>query len=252
MLSPLLAFLVSDLYGLAAVYAVGVVLLGASPGGTMANLFTHLARGDVALSVSMTAVSSVASVITVPLFLSLAAGYFDARDISDEISMPAIAARVFAITIVPLSIAMLIRARRTAWTLRNIKRAQQIAIGAFAVVVTGAITTESETISSSFSELAAAVITLNLLAMAISFFVARASRLDGRQSTAIAMELGVHNSTVAIAIGASVDDALASPAAVYALFAFATATAFAWLMARRNGAAIEASRNEEALPEVHA
>jgi BASS family bile acid:Na+ symporter len=79
LVSPFLAFLVGELYGLAATLAVGVVLLGASPGGTTANLLTHLARGDVALSVSMTAVSSVASVITVPLFLSLGADHFGAR-----------------------------------------------------------------------------------------------------------------------------------------------------------------------------
>src|ERR1700754_1674999 len=76
LLSPVLAFAVADLYGLAATLAVGVVLLGASPGGTMANLFTHFARGEVALRVTMTAVSSVVSVLTVPLLLSLAASYF--------------------------------------------------------------------------------------------------------------------------------------------------------------------------------
>src|SRR5688572_13747963 len=102
LISPLLAFLVADVYGLAATLAVGVVLLGASPGGIMANLLTHLGRGDVALSISMTAISSVASVITVPLFLSLGADYFDATDVSDEISMPGVVARVFLITILPL------------------------------------------------------------------------------------------------------------------------------------------------------
>ena len=77
-LSPLLAFLVAELYGLEAALAVGLVLLGASPGGTTANLMTHLARGDTALSVSMTALSSIAAVITVPLYLSLAIDRFDA------------------------------------------------------------------------------------------------------------------------------------------------------------------------------
>jgi bile acid:Na+ symporter, BASS family len=233
-LSPLLAFGVADLYGLAATLAVGTVLLGASPGGTMANLFTHLAKGDVALSVSMTAVSSVASVITVPLFLSLGASYFDARDISDEISMPAIAARVFLITIVPLAIGMFIRARRTEWALRNLQRARVVAIGAFAIVVTGAIVTESEKIRDAFGDIAAAVLTLNVVAMTLSYLIARAARLSSRQSTAISMELGIHNSTVAIAVAASVDDALAGPAAVYALFAFATAIVFAKLVAHRN------------------
>ena len=236
LISPLLAFMVADFYGLAATLAVGVVLLGASPGGTTANLLTHLARGDVALSVSMTAVSSVASVITVPLFLSLGAEYFDAQDISDEISMPGIAARVFLITIVPLGIGMLIRARRTDWALRNMGRARTVALTAFVIVVAGAIISEFDKISDAFGEIAAAVITLNVLAMTVSFFVARAARLTNRQSTAIAMELGVHNTTVALAVATSVDDELAGPAAVYGLFMFFTAGLFARFMARRNAA----------------
>ena len=234
LISPLLAFAIAELYGLTAVLAVGVVLLGASPGGTTANMLTHLARGDVALSVSMTAVSSVVSVITVPLFLSLSANYFDATDVSDEISMPGIAARVFLITIVPLSIGMLIRARRTDWALRNMQKARTIALVAFVLVVAGAIISEFETISDAFGEIAAAVITLNILAMTISFLIARAARLSNRQSTAIAMELGVHNTTVALAIATTVDDELAGPAAVYGLFMFITAGLFARLMARRN------------------
>ena len=235
LISPLLAFAVGELYGLAATLAVGVVLLGASPGGTTANLLTHLAKGDVALSVSMTAVSSVASVITVPLFLSLGADWFNAQDVSDEISMPGIAARVFLITVVPLGIGMLIRARRTGWALRNMDRARTIALVAFVIVVAGAIATEFETISDAFAEIAAAVVTLNVLAMTVSFFVARAAKLDDRQSTAIAMELGVHNTTVALAIATTVSDELAGPAAVYGLFMFFTAGLFAKIMAARNG-----------------
>jgi BASS family bile acid:Na+ symporter len=238
LLSPLLAFAVADLYGLTATLAVGVVLLGASPGGTMANLFTHFARGEVALSVTMTAVSSVASVITVPLFLSLGASYFDARDVSDEISMPAIAARVFLITLVPLVIGMLIRARRTDWTLRNLGRARTIALAAFLIVVVGAIVTEWDPLSEAFGDVAAAVLTLNVVAMSLSFWISRAARLNSRQSTAIAMELGIHNSTVAIAVATAVDETLAGPAAVYGLLALGTAAAFAKVIARRNAAPV--------------
>jgi bile acid:Na+ symporter, BASS family len=239
LLSPLLAFAIGEVYGLAATLAVGVVLLGASPGGTTANMLTHLARGDVALSVSMTAVSSVASVITVPLFLSLAASHFDAQDVSDEISMPGIAARVFLITIVPLSIGMLIRARRTAWTLRWMGTARKAAMIAFVVVVIGAVLTELDLLADAFAEIAIAVVTLNVAAMTLSFLIARAARLDNRQSTAIAMELGVHNTTVALAVATTIGDDLAGPAAVYGLFMFVTAGLFAKLMARRNAPAAE-------------
>ena len=236
LVSPLLAFAIGEIYGLAAVLAVGVVLLGASPGGTTANMLTHLARGDVALSVTMTAVSSVASVITVPLFLSLAADYFGAQDISDQISMPGIAARVFLITIVPLSIGMLIRARKTAWTLRWMGTVRKAALIAFVLVVAGAVASEIDLLREAFAEIAIAVITLNVAAMTISFLVARAARLDGRQSTAIAMELGVHNTTVALAVATAVGDDLAGPAAVYGLFMFVTAGLFARFMSRRNAA----------------
>jgi BASS family bile acid:Na+ symporter len=170
----------------------------------------------------------------VPLFLSLGASYFDARDVAAEVSMPAIAARVFVITIVPLAIGMTIRARRTEWALRHLARARAIAIGAFLIVVIGAITTEWDALSDAFGDVAAAVLTLNVLAMTSGFFISRAARLDSRQSTAIAMELGIHNSTVAIAVAATVDETLAGPAAVYGLLAFGTAAAFAKLIARRN------------------
>lgn len=234
LISPLLAFMVGEIYGLAATLAVGVVLLGASPGGTTANLLTHLARGDVALSVSMTAVSSVASVVTVPLFLSLAADHFNATDISDQISMPGIAARVFLITVVPLSIGMLIRARRPEWTQRHMGTARTASLVAFVLVVVAVIVAEYEVIADAFAGIAAAVVTLNVLAMTVSFLIARAARLDGRQSTAIAMELGVHNTTVALAIATAVNDELQGPAAVYGVFMFVTAGLFARFMGRRN------------------
>ncbi|MBA2630252.1 MAG: bile acid:sodium symporter, partial [Thermoleophilaceae bacterium] len=103
--SPLLAFGVAELYGLGAAFAVGLVLLGASPGGTMANFLTHLARGDTALSISMTALSSVAAIVTVPTALTLAVEHFDAP-VGDDVSMLGTVLRVLAITIVPLAVGM--------------------------------------------------------------------------------------------------------------------------------------------------
>jgi bile acid:Na+ symporter, BASS family len=232
-ISPLLAFAVAEIVGLEAALAVGLVLLGASPGGTSANLLTHVARGDTALSITMTAISSVAAVITVPLYLGLAIDHFGASFPNDP-EMASIAARVFFITVVPLSIGMAIRARRTAWAVRRESRAKQIAIGIFVFVVAGSIANESEAITDHFTELALATLTLNLAAMAISFNIARLARLSRPQSTAIAMELGVHNGTVAITVGAGIATILASPAAVYSVFMFITAGAFARIMYKRN------------------
>ena len=234
--SPLLAFDVAEFYGLDPLFAVGLVLLGASPGGTLANLLTHLAKGETALSITMTAISSVAAVVTVPLYLTLAVDHFGAA-VGDDVSTTGVAARVFLITVVPLSIGMRLRARDPAWATTAEPKAKRLAFGVFLVVVAGAVGSEFGTVSDHLGELAAATITLNVAAMAVSFTVARLARLSDPQATAIAMELGLHNATVAIAIGASVDESLTIPAAVYSGFMFVTAGAFARVMARRNAAA---------------
>lgn len=235
LISPLLAFGVAELFGLAAVFAVGLVLLGASPGGTLANMLTHLARGDLALSVTMTAVSSVAAVFTVPLYLELAVAHFDA-DLAGDPSMLGIVAKVFLITVLPLSLGMWLHARWTERVEALHGRMKTIAMAAFVAVVVAAVASEFGEMKDNIAELALATLALNVLAMSVSFSIARVARLDSRQATAIAMELGIHNSTVAIAVAATISTELAIPAAVYSGFMFVTAGAFAWAMARRNAA----------------
>lgn len=236
LLSPLLAFAIADLYGLQAAFAVGLVLLGASPGGTLANLLTHLARGDTALSISMTAISSIAAVVTVPLFLTAAVNHFDSS-VGHEVGMLGVVARVFGITVVPLSIGMWLRRRSPAWAIAIEPKAKRIAFAAFVAVVGGTVVSEFDRVTDDFAALALATLSLNVAAMSASFAIARLARLDQRQSTAISMELGIHNAALAIAVGTSIADVLAVPAAVYSVFQFITAGAFARLMLRRNRAA---------------
>lgn len=238
-ISPLLGFLVAELYGLDPVFAVGLVVLAAAPGGTMANLLTHLARGDTALSVSMTAISSIAAVVTVPLYLSLAISHFGAS-IDGDVGALGIVARVFAITIVPLSIGMRVRARRPVWAIANEPRLKRIALIAFVFVVVAAVASEWGTVTGHFGELAIAALTLNVLAMSVSFGVARLARLTSAQATAVSLELGLHNSTLAIAVGTLISDEVAIPAAVYSAFMFLTAGAFARVMYARNAPAVVA------------
>jgi BASS family bile acid:Na+ symporter len=234
LLSPLLAFAIAELYGLEPVLAVGLVLLGASPGGTMANLLTHLARGDTALSVTMTAISSVAAVVTVPLFLELSTNHFGATAFAEDVSMTGIVARVLLITVVPLGIGMAIRARDPIRIAEVEGTVKKVAFGIFLAVVAGVIAAEYERVIDNLDVLAPAVITLNVAAMGMSFTIARLARLDDRQSTAIAIELGVHNSTLAITVGATIATSLTIPAAVYSSFMFFTAGLFARLMYARN------------------
>lgn len=235
LISPLLAFAIAALFELPPELAVGLVLLGASPGGMMANMLTHLSRGDTALSVTMTAISSVGATITVPLFLGLSSNHFDATGIGD-VSMLGVVARVFAITIVPVAIGMEMRRRRPARVEAIYPRAQRVALSLFAIVVLGAIVSEHDTVAENVADVAGATLALNLAAMSLSFAISKLARLDDRQATAIALELGVHNSALAIAIGASLADEVAIPAAVYASFMLFTGAAFAWAMSRRNAA----------------
>jgi bile acid:Na+ symporter, BASS family len=241
--SPLLALFIADLFGLGPEFAVGLVLLGASPGGTTANMLTHLARGDTALSVTMTAISSVAAVITVPLYLEIAINHFGATSLGSDVEMLGIVARVFAITIIPLALGMFVRQRAPRWVGTYEERIKRIALGTFILVVAGAVAAEWETATANIDEIAPAALTLNVLAMTISFTVARLAGLDDRQSTAIAMELGVHNATLAIAVAATIDDVLTIPAAVYSGFMFITAGLFARVMHQRlTGKLAEATR----------
>jgi BASS family bile acid:Na+ symporter len=235
LISPLLALAVATLFDLPPELAVGLVLLGASPGGMMANMLTHLSRGDTALSVTMTAVSSVGAILTVPLFLEISAAHFDAGAIG-EASMLGIVAKVFAITVVPVAIGMEMRRRRPAQIEAAYPRVRTIALTLFAVVVAGAIASEYDTVAENVAAVAGAALALNIAAMSISFAIAKLARLDDRQSTAIALELGIHNSALAIAVGAPLAAEVSIPAAVYASFMLGTGGAFAWAMSRRNAA----------------
>jgi BASS family bile acid:Na+ symporter len=233
LVSPLLALVIADAFGLDPVLAVGLVLLGASPGGTLANLLTHVARGETALSVTMTAISSVAAVVTVPLWLGIAIDRFDAG-LADEVSMAGVVVKVLLITVVPLSLGMLYRARRPERAIALEPRAKKVALIVFVGVVVGAVASEFENVVDSIGAVALAALTLNVAAMAISFGVARLARLGDRSATAIAMELGVHNSTLTITVATGIDPELAIPGAVYSAFMFVTAGLFARVMARRN------------------
>lgn len=234
LISPLLALTMAELFELPPELAVGLVLLGASPGGMMANMLTHLSRGDTALSVTMTAISSVGAMVTVPLFLGIAGDHFGATEVGD-VGMLGIVLRVFAVTVVPVAIGMELRRRRPDWVARVHSRVRRVSLTLFAIVVLGAIASENHTVRENLADVAGAALALNLAAMALSFSISKLARLDDRQATAIALELGIHNSALAIAVGASLADDLAIPAAVYSSFMLFTGGAFAWTMSRRNG-----------------
>jgi len=239
LISPLLAFAIADLFNLDPLLAMGLVLLGASPGGTLANMFTHLARGETALSVTMTALSSVVAVITIPLFLDLANSYFGAGNSLDDVNMWGVVLRTFLITILPLSLGLYVRTRSPERVDRIRPALTRASLVLFVLVVVGAVISEFELIQENFAQVAAAALTLNVVAMAFSFTASKLGRLSDRQATAIALELGVHNATVAIVVAGMINDELMIPAAVYSAFMFITGGIFAKFMHSRNAEAAE-------------
>jgi BASS family bile acid:Na+ symporter len=253
LISPLLAFGIAELFGLDPLMAVGLVLLGASPGGTLANMLTHLAKGETALSVTMTAISSITAVVTIPLFFSLANEYFGAGGSLAISEMWSVVLRTFLITVVPLSLGMFVRSKAPGWVDRTKDGISKGAVVVFVLVVIGAVASEWDLITDNIARVAAAAIALNVVAMTFSFSVSKVARLSDRQATAIALELGVHNGTVAIAVAAiisdvspTIGDELLIPAAVYSLFQFITGGTFAWFMSKRNAASPETAASDPA------
>jgi bile acid:Na+ symporter, BASS family len=235
LISPLLALAMAELFNLPPELAVGLVLLGASPGGMMANMLTHLSRGDTALSVSMTAISSVGAIVTVPLFLALSSAHFGADNIG-EASMLGVVARVFAITIIPVAIGMSLR-RSYPQTIEAIyPRVRDVSLVLFGLVILGAIASEHDTVAENALAVGGAALALNVAAMSLSFTISKLARLNDRQATAISLELGIHNAALAIAVGATLSPDLTIPAAVYASFMLVTGGGFAWAMSKRNAA----------------
>ena len=237
LISPLLAFGIAELFNLSPLLAMGLVLLGASPGGTLANMFTHLAKGETALSITMTALSSVVAVITIPFFLDLANSHFGAGNSLDGINMWSIVLRTFLITILPLSLGLWVRTRSPERVEKIRPLLTRASLVLFVLVVIGAVISEFKLIEENFAKVAAAALTLNVAAMAISFTASKLGRLSDRQATAIALELGVHNATVAIVVAGMINDELMIPAAVYSAFMFITGGIFAKFMHSHNAEA---------------
>jgi bile acid:Na+ symporter, BASS family len=150
--------------------------------------------------------------------------------------MPGVVARVLLITVVPLAIGLWLRARHPERVAEIGGTVRRVTAVVFISAVAGVIVAEHDRVLDNLGAVAVAAVTLNIVAMSTSFSIARLVRLDSRQSTAIAIELGIHNAVLAIAVGATIATVLTVPAAVYASFMFIPAGLFAWLMYGRNGA----------------
>ncbi|MEX0899703.1 MAG: bile acid:sodium symporter family protein [Gammaproteobacteria bacterium] len=233
---PLIAFVLVLVWPLAPALAVGVMILAACPGGVTSNLLTHLARGDTALSISLTAVISLVSVVTIPVIVNLALYKFMGES-GVELPIVRSVVGVFLITTIPVAFGMLVRARWTGWTRRVEPMFRRVATVLFVVVVLGAIASQRENLVAYAAMLAPAMLALNLVMMAVGWYAARLFRLGDYQGKAIALECGLQNGTMAIFVAATLigDETMMMPGAIYGVLMFATSGAWVTWMVRRSG-----------------
>jgi BASS family bile acid:Na+ symporter len=247
LLLPLLAFAIAEVFGLAPELAVGLLLLAASPGGTTANLFSHLFRGDVALNITLTAVNSVVALITLPVVVNLAISRYlgDSSGVGMQLGKMA---QVFAIVLVPVAIGMLVRSRAPHFADAADRPVRIASAVLLFLVVVGAILSE-DNVGEYFAQVGVVTTLFCALSLTVGFFLPRMLGLTPAQCVASGFEIGIHNSTLAIAVALTVLDntTIGVPAAVYGIVMFPVAAAFG-LILRRTGvlAALSAADSEGA------
>ncbi len=235
---PLVAFGLVHLFGLDALAAVGVMLLAASPGGTTANLFSHLFHGDVALNITLTAINSVVAAFTLPLVVGLSIAYFEPGGVDDEIGLQlGKVMQVFAIVLVPVVLGMITRSRAPEFADRMDRPVRIASVFVLTAVIVGTIVAERDNVVEYFGELGPIAVLFCAISLAVGYFVPRALGISHGQAVASGFEIGVHNGTLAIAVAISVMGSvtLAIPAAVYSVVMFPLAALAGWLLTRATG-----------------
>lgn len=212
---------------------IGMMLLAASPGGTTANLFSHLFRGDVALNITLTAVNSIISIGTLPLITNLAINYFDR---GDDVSMPLDeVVKVFLLILVPVAIGMAIRAGRPAFAAAMDRPVRIGSAVILAVLVLGILAEERDNVGDYLADVGLAAALFCAISLVVGYVVPRAFGVVEDQAIASSMEIGVHNGTLAIFVAENVLDSteIAVPAAVYSLLMFFLAAGWGAIISRR-------------------
>jgi BASS family bile acid:Na+ symporter len=231
---PAACYLLIVAFGLPPVFAVGLMLLAASPGGVSANLFSHLFGGNVAMNISLTAINTILSIATLPLIANWAIATFAKTGQVVPLQFGKVA-EVIAVVLVPVLIGMVAAAKKPGLAQRlekPFKIFSALVLAAFALI---AIAKEWTALVESFATVGPAVVAFNLVSLLAGYYLSRGAGMDKSMATAISFEIGIHNSTLAIFVALSVLDnfQLALPAAIYSVSMYITATLFGMLVLRQ-------------------
>ncbi|AKC87412.1 bile acid:sodium symporter family protein [Pseudoxanthomonas suwonensis] len=213
--------------------AVGLMLLAASPGGATANIYSHLARGDVALNITLTAINSALCLLTLPVILNLSLEYF--MGAGQYVPPPTRKiVEVAVIILLPVLAGMTVRALAPAAAARAERPLRLLAVLVLGLLIVASLSQSWRILVQYLAAVGAACLLFNLASMAAGYLAPRALRLPHAQAVAISMEIGIHNGTLAIYVALNVleNSAIAVPPAIYSVLMFFTAAAFAWWATR--------------------
>lgn len=234
---PLIAFGLVHLFQLPGDLATGLMLVAICPGGPTSNIITHLSKGDTALSVTLTAVSSIVTVFTIPLLLSASMGHFLSE--SQMIQLPVVKTfiQLVVITLLPVALGMWLHAAKPALTQRLSGTVNVLSAVFLALVILAAVLKEKN-LAEQFAAAGPAAIALNLCGMVLGYLVSKGCRLPVAQGVTIAIEVGIQNGTLALAIALGLLESprIAMPAVCYSLFMFASGAFMIVLNGRKRAA----------------
>ena len=234
---PIVGFILAGIFPLTPELAVGLIIVAACPGGPTSNLITYLARGNVALSITLTAISSVITVFTIPLVVNLAMQVFWGQSTSLQLPFLTTVLQIAVITLVPVSIGMVLQAQAPGFARQVEKWVKWLSLFFLGLIIVGLLVKERANLGSFFVQVGWVTLALMMTTMALGHAIATLAKLASRDATAITIEVGLQNGTLAIAIASAPTflnaPAMAIPAAIYSLLMFVVSGIFAWWMQRR-------------------
>ena len=235
-LLPIIAYILLLVIKVPTAIALGVMIIAAAPGGVTSNVMTKFARGDVALSISLTAVCSLISIISVPLIVFSSAKLIGVSNISEEITMTGIALKMAGVVSWPVFIGMIIRNFTENFISKNIKFIERTTGFLFLIVFAAIWIEERNNILSYLSQAGVIVLTLNIVMMIFAYYLAKVFSSNIEQRRCIAIECGLQNGTLAVFVATQIfnDIIYVIPTAAYALIMYITAFIFMYLLRNSN------------------
>ncbi len=233
---PLIGLLIASYVTNQPEIAVGIMILSACPGGPTSNLISYMAKGDLALSVTLTALSSLITILTMPLIITYASDHFRGTGQEVVLDIPSTILQIFGIVVIPIVLGMLVRRFKTSFAER-MGRPVRIASGiVLALIIIGLVLKEKANFVSYFKQAGLATLLLNVLTMGVGYYSAKVFKLRKEAGISIAIESGIQNGTLAITIAVVFlqNSALAIAPAVYSLLMFLTGGVMIYFFGRRS------------------